>query len=125
MSVNDSVVDRYIAIWNETDPEKRRDLVGWTFTEDATYQDPLLLGAGHDGLDQMFAAAQAQLPGAQVTLSSEPDAHHEWVRFSWRVVMPGDSESLIEGTDLARTGEDGRVEQMIGFLDKAPAALAG
>lgn len=123
MSVNDSVVDRYIAIWNETDPEKRRDLVEWAFTEDAVYTDPILLGAGHANLDQMFGVAQAQLPGAQVALVSEPDAHHEWVRFSWAMTMPGERESLIEGTDLARIGDDGRFVQMIGFLDKVPAAL--
>src|ERR671912_324344 len=83
MSVNDSVIERYIAIWNETDPARRRDLVRWAFTEDAAYTDPLLLGAGHENLDQMFGVAQAQLPGAQVTLASEPDGHHGWVRFSW------------------------------------------
>ena len=123
MSVNDSVIERYIAIWNETDPEKRRDLVEWAFTEDAVYTDPILLGAGHANLDQMFGVAQAQLPGAQVSLASEPDAHHEWVRFSWALTMPGDSESLIEGTDLARIGDDGRFVQMIGFLDKVPVGL--
>ena len=124
MSNRTDLIDRYIAIWNETDPNKRRDLIGWAFAEDGRYQDPLLTGAGHDALDQMFAAAQAQLPGAQVTLATEPDAHHDWVRFSWALVMPGDTDSLIEGTDLGRIGEDGRFEEMIGFLDKVPAALA-
>jgi hypothetical protein len=121
---NDSVIERSIAIFNEADPEKRRDLIAWTFTEDATYQDPLLAGAGHAQLDQMFAAAQAQFSGAQVVRSSEPEAHHDWVRFSWQVMMPGETESLIDGTDLGRIGEDGRFEQIIGFLDKVPAALA-
>src|SRR4051794_10587510 len=37
------VVDRYIAIWNETDPARRRDLVGQTWTDDATYVDPLVV----------------------------------------------------------------------------------
>jgi hypothetical protein len=122
MSVNDSIIDRYIAIWNETDPEKRRDLVGWAFTEDALYQDPLFTCDGHASLDQMAAAAQAQFPGAQIALSSEPDAHHDWVRFSWKLTMPGESESLVDGTDLGRIGEDGRFALMIGFLDKVPAA---
>lgn len=123
MSLNDSVIDRYIAIWNENDPEKRRDLVGWAFAEDATYQDPILVGDGHVGLNEMFGAAQAQLPGARLTLMGEPDAHHDWVRFRWQIIMPGETDSLIEGTDLGRIGPDGRFEEMIGFLDKVPAAL--
>ncbi|HET9658784.1 MAG TPA: nuclear transport factor 2 family protein [Thermomicrobiales bacterium] len=120
-----TVVERYIAIWNETDPRKRRDLIGWTFTEDAAYLDPMLSGEGHAGLGAMFEGVFAQLPGARVSLSGEPDAHHDWVRFSWTLVLPGDSESFIEGTDLGLIGPDGRFARIVGFLDKVPAAIAG
>jgi hypothetical protein len=120
-----TVVERYIAIWNETDPRKRRDLIGWTFTEDAAYLDPMLSGEGHAGIETMFEGVFAQLPGARVSLSGEPDAHHDWVRFSWTLVLPGDSESFIEGTDVGLIGPDGRFERIVGFLDKVPAAIAG
>jgi hypothetical protein len=33
-------IDRYIAIWNETDAKRRQDLIAQTWTEDATYVDP-------------------------------------------------------------------------------------
>jgi hypothetical protein len=89
MSVNNSVIERYAAIWNEADPEKRMDLVGWTFTEDGTYQDPILTGRGHELLNQMFGAAQAQLPGARLSLVGEPETHHDWVRFRWQITMSG------------------------------------
>jgi hypothetical protein len=123
MSVNNSVIERYAAIWNEADPEKRMDLVGWTFTEDGTYQDPILTGRGHELLNQMFGAAQAQLPGARLSLVGEPETHHAWVRFRWQITMPDESESFIEGTDVGRIGPDGRFEEIVGFLDKVPAAL--
>jgi hypothetical protein len=125
MSVNDSVIDRYIAIWNEADPAKRRDLIGWAFTEDAAYLDPMLSGEGHASLETMFDGVFAQLPGAQVSLIGKPDAHHDWVRFSWKLVLPGETESFIEGTDLGLIGPDGRFERIAGFLDKALAAIAG
>jgi hypothetical protein len=124
MSINDSVVDRYIAIWNETDPAHRRELVGQAFTEDATYTDPLLLGAGHDNLDRMFAAAQAQLPGARVSVLGEPDQHHGWVRFQWKLHLDGSDDSLIDGIDIGRIAPDGRFEHIVGFLDKVPAGIA-
>jgi hypothetical protein len=120
-----TVTERYIAIWNETDPDKRRDLIGWTFTEDAAYLDPMLSGEGHAGLETMFDGVFAQLPGAHVSLSGEPDAHHDWVRFSWSLTLPGETESFIEGTDLGLIGLDGRFERIVGFLDKVPAAIAG
>ena len=57
------IVDRYLAIWNETDATRRRALIARTWTEDATYVDPVMRGAGHDGIDAMVAGAQAQFPG--------------------------------------------------------------
>ena len=41
-----TVVDNYIAAWNESDQERRRSLVSETFTEDARYLDPLVAGEG-------------------------------------------------------------------------------
>ncbi len=125
MALTNAVVERYVAIWNETDPGKRRDLIGWTFTEDAAYLDPMLSGEGHAGLETMFDGVFTQLPGARVSLSGEPDAHHDWVRFSWKLVLPGETESFIEGTDLGLIAPDGRFERIVGFLDKVPAEIAG
>ena len=42
MSDATHVIDRYIAIWNETDPARRRDLIARTWSEDASYLDPLM-----------------------------------------------------------------------------------
>jgi hypothetical protein len=125
MAFENSVIERYIAIWNEADADKRRDLIGETFTEDAMYLDPMLSGDGHSGLETMFDGVVAQLPGAEVSLTGEPDAHHDWVRFSWTLVLPGESESFIEGTDLGLMSPDGRFERIVGFLDKVPAAISG
>lgn len=125
MALHDSVTERYIAIWNEADAAKRRDLISWTFAEDAAYLDPMLSGEGHTGIEAMFDGVQAQLPGAQVSLVGEPDAHHDWVRFGWKLELPGESESLVEGIDIGLIGPDGRFERIIGFLDKVPAAVAG
>ena len=124
MALANAVVKRYGAIWNESDPGKRRDLIGQTFTEDATYLDPMLAGEGHAGMEAMIDGVQAQLPGARVSLTSEPDEHHDWVRFSWKLVLPGEVDSFIEGTDVGQIGPDGRFERIVGFLDKVPAAIA-
>jgi hypothetical protein len=42
------IADRYIAVWNETDPARRRALLAEGWTENATYVDPLMAGEGHD-----------------------------------------------------------------------------
>jgi hypothetical protein len=54
------VVDQYIAMWNETDPTRRRDLIAQTWSEAGRYLDPLMSGTGHDGIDAMVAGVQAR-----------------------------------------------------------------
>ena len=45
----DSIVKRYIDVWNETDAQRRRALIAEVFAEGAEYTDPLASVAGHEG----------------------------------------------------------------------------
>jgi hypothetical protein len=109
------VVNDYIAIWNETDPERRRALIAETWTEDATYLDPLMSGEGSDGIDAMIAGAQAAYPGHSFELTSGPDLHHDRVRFAWRLV--GNGGPVADGVDFGLVAGDGRLEAVTGFLE--------
>jgi hypothetical protein len=44
-----TLVDNYIATWNERDSGRRRALIAETFAEDADYRDPLMNGEGQEG----------------------------------------------------------------------------
>jgi hypothetical protein len=110
-----SVVDTYIAAWNEGDATRRRELVAQTWTEDGTYLDPLMSGAGTDQLTAMIGAAQAQFPGHRFELAFGPDAHNDVVRFAWRLV--GADGPVAAGTDFATVADDGRLRNVTGFLE--------
>jgi hypothetical protein len=112
-----TVVDSYIAAWNEPDPERRRALVGATWTEDGTYLDPLMAGSGTDGIAEMIGAAQAQFPGHRFVLSAGPDAHNDVVRFAWR--LKGADGPVAAGTDFATVAADGRLRAVTGFLEQS------
>jgi hypothetical protein len=116
----DGVVDRYIAIWNETDPARRRDLVGQTWTDDATYVDPLVVAEGREAIDATIAATQAQFPGFTFRLAGPIDGHHNLARFTWELA-PNGGEAMVVGFDVALISEDGRLQDVRGFLDKVPA----
>jgi len=122
--MNDIVpaVDRYIAIWNEPDPERRRELIARTWCEDATYVDPLVVAEGRDAIDATVAAAQAQFPGFWFRLAGEVDAHHHVARFSWELAPGVNDEAIVVGFDVAEFASDGRMRAVTGFLDKVPAA---
>ena len=110
-----TVVDTYIASWNETDAVRRRELVGATFADDGSYLDPLMSGAGADEITAMIGAAQAQFPGHRFELSFGPDAHNDVVRFAWTLV--GDGGAVARGVDFATVGGDGRLRNVTGFLE--------
>jgi hypothetical protein len=46
MTEINALIDNYIAIWNEGDPERRRALLAETSTEDASYVAPIMTATG-------------------------------------------------------------------------------
>jgi hypothetical protein len=112
-----SVVDTYLAAWNEPDPDRRRALVADIWTDDGTYLDPLMSGAGVDQITAMIGAAQAQFPGHSFTLSAGPDTHNDVVRFSW--ALAADGAPVANGQDFAVVADDGRFRAVTGFLEVA------
>jgi hypothetical protein len=114
------VVDRYIEIWNETDVTRRRALIALTWTEDASYLDPLMSGDGPDGIDAMIQAVQERYPTYRFRRTGEVDAHHDRVRFAWDVVPVDGGQPLVAGVDFGELAADGRLKSITGFLDQMP-----
>lgn len=118
MSNAEQVVRSYIEMWNEADPARRRELVSQTVTEDASYLDPVMAGAGIEGISEMIAGAQQQFPGHSFTLAAGPDVHHDRVRFTWSLA-PAEGAPIAYGVDFATLAEDGRMRSITGFLEPA------
>jgi hypothetical protein len=118
MSNFTDLVDRYIAIWNETDDKRRRDLIARTWTEDSTYLDPMVRGEGRGGIDAMIRGVQAQFPGLLFRRTSDVDAHNDRVRFAWEL-GPESGAALAGGVDFGVIVGD-RLQTITGFLDFAP-----
>jgi SnoaL-like domain len=122
MSDFDIVVQRYLAAWNETDPQRRRAAIEEAFTDDIRYVDPLAAVEGHAALDGLIGAVQGQFPGLVFTPGGTVDAHHQQARFTWHL-GPAGEEPVVIGFDVAELGADGRIRTVLGFIDQAPAAL--
>ncbi|MBN8903348.1 MAG: nuclear transport factor 2 family protein, partial [Rhodospirillales bacterium] len=91
---------------------------GWA--EDARYADPMMAGEGRHGIAGMIANARAQFPGHAFALRGKPDGHGAFVRFSWTLAPEGGAP-VAGGTDVVRVGADGRIAEVIGFLDGGAA----
>jgi SnoaL-like protein len=123
MSGFDNVVSQYLKVWNTTDDAARREAIGEVFAEDVRYVDPLAEVEGRDALSALIGAVHQQFPGLVFTSGGPADAHHEQGRFTWHLGEPGGGEPLVVGFDVASLDEAGRIRQVLGFLDKVPAAV--
>jgi hypothetical protein len=122
MTGTTDLVDRYIAIWNETDAGRRRALIDRTWTEAAIYVDPMMRGDGRAAIDAMIAAVQERFPGHRFRRTSDIDAHNGRVRFRWELGSE-DGPVLVAGTDFGEIA-DGLLAGITGFIDQAPALAA-
>ncbi len=110
----------YVALWNERDGGRRAEKLAAGWSAEATYVDPLARVAGRDELAGLIGAVQAQFPGFRFQPLGVADGHGEFVRFSWGLGPEG-GEPVAKGTDIVRV-EDGRIAEVIGFLDLIPQA---
>ena len=121
MNTLTDLIDRYIASWNETDPGRRRDLIAGTWTEGASYLDPVLQGEGRDGIDAMIASVHERFPGHRFRRTGEVESHHDRVRFTWELA-PEEGEPAVTGTDFGVVAPDNRLAAVTGFFDRVHAA---
>ena len=112
------IARRYIDLWNERTPGRRREILAANWADDAKYTDPLMSGDGHDGVDALIAGVQQRFPDFRFQLIGEPDGFDDHVRFSWEL-GPDGADSPIKGTDFALLRE-GRIRSVTGFLDQVP-----
>jgi hypothetical protein len=120
MSTMTQLIDRYIAMWNETDGKRRRDLIAAVWTEDASYVDPMLQGDGHAGIDAMVQALHERFPDHRFRRTSDVDTHHDRVRFGWQLAPEGGA-AIVEGVDFGVVAGE-RLRAITGFFNQTQTA---
>lgn len=120
MTSHEELIDRYIAGWNELDSQRRAELIAQTWTEDSTYLDPMMQGAGRRGIDAMIDDVQKQSAGLTFRRTGTVDAHHDCLRFRWELA-PAQGPVVAGGTDFAVT-RGGLLQKVTGFIDFPQAA---
>jgi hypothetical protein len=121
MSGINTTIANYIAAWNETDSDKRREVIAGAWVEGGSYLDSHRDSTGHDAIDAMIAAVQQMFPGYRFRLASGIDVHHDRVRFSWQAGGTLDAPLFFAGTDFATIAPDGRFNAVTGFTDAMPS----
>ncbi len=109
MNTPDTVIDTYLASWNEPDPEARSRLIEAAWTGDGRHVDPLADVTGHAALGELVAGLQAQFPDHRIRRVGSIDAHHDQLRFAWVLVAPDDTVVVAAtATDVGELAPDGQ-----------------
>ena len=116
----DTVVSRYLDTWNATDAAARDELLAAHWAESCRYVDPLAEVEGRAAVAATVAAVQQQFPGFVFTPVGDVDAHHRQCRFQWGL-GPAGEPPVVVGFDVLEVDEDGRIQDVRGFLDQVPA----
>jgi hypothetical protein len=111
-----TVVDAYMASWNEADQARRAALVEQAWAPEARYVDPLLDLTGHDDLATLKPLLDQHYPGHRISRTSDVDTHHNVVRFSWNLTGP-DGAVVASGIDVGVLTDDGHLQGIAGFFD--------
>ena len=109
----------YLETWNENDGTKRQSLLKKHWAAVATYVDPVMSAEGTEKISGLVGAVHQRFPGFRFKLTGTPNGHGKYVRLSWSL-GPDGAEPPIEGSDVVLVDE-GRICQVIGFIDRAPA----
>jgi hypothetical protein len=120
--IND-LVDRYVAQWNESDPERRRRAIRALWTEDALHVTPSREVRGHAAMEERVAGAYEKWvrDGGHVFRSAgNADGHHDAVRFNWHMVQAAGGPVVSIGFDLLLLDADGRIRCDYQFIDPSP-----
>ena len=109
------LIDQYCAVWNETSPSRRAELLARVWALDATYTDLSVHTTTSDEILAHIENVRNRRPESRVPRTSVIDFHHGLARFSWYVVQ-ADGTTLPEGLDTAELSSDGKhIRRVVGF----------
>jgi hypothetical protein len=110
--VNLDFVERYVALWNEPDPEARRRTIEDMFAPDGANYTPSIRAIGADALDARVTSSYEKFiePGKYLFRTHAPAVGHNGaVKVTWEMVtVPGD-EVVSIGVEFLVLDDQGRI----------------
>jgi hypothetical protein len=117
----ETMIERFVACWNEPDAAVRRQVIDELWAEDGTYRNASTEFAGARRVEEAVGEAYEAFGanGFVFTLASV-DTNHDAVRYRWEMVPATGGPPDSIGTHVAMIGADGRFVSDHQFIDKPP-----
>jgi len=111
----EQLVDRHLAAYCDADAARRSAAIREIWSADGQLVDPPLEARGHQGIADQAATLLAQFPQHRFERSTAIDAHHQFLRYGWRLV-DAKGAAVLEGIDVAELDGEGRLLRVVGFF---------
>ena len=108
------LVEAFHAAFGEPDSPTRRDLLRRAWVVGGRYTSPAVDLDSREELLAYVGAFRERWPGARFVLTSDVDAHHRALRYSWQLRAP-DGPVLLEGTSFGELAPGGRLARLVVF----------
>ncbi|MFF0014489.1 nuclear transport factor 2 family protein [Streptomyces sp. NPDC005374] len=103
-------VERYLAVWNEPDPVRRRKAVAEVWHEDALYANTGREFKGHAEIEEAVTEAYDEFVAKGFAFRLHAHAvNHTTARLTWDMAPKDGGDVVARGTEYLAFAPDGRV----------------
>lgn len=138
MSHSDDITEKYVSLWNEPDPQHRRQLIRELWTEDGSqvleppqeiiaaanaigFRSPRLESRGHDQLEERVRTAYDEFVGSgQYRFRQRHNVSRldDILKFGWEMVSADNDEVVAIGLEVVMLALDGRIRTDYQFIEQ-------
>jgi hypothetical protein len=121
------LADRYVAVWNESDPDRRRRAIAELWTPDGRHYVDTREARGYDALEKRITGSHEKNVrdrGHRFRAAPNASALRDAVAFQWEM-LPADGEQVVAGgLVFLMLDREGRilVDYLFVFANAATAA---
>ena len=115
----EQLADRYVAVWMETDAQKRRRAIAELWTPDGEHYVGMRKVRGYDALEQRVADSHEKNVrdgGNRFRAALDARALHDVVTFHWQMLPAGSEEVVATGLEILLLDQQGRIRVDYQFI---------
>jgi len=127
MDDTQTLVDRYIAVWNESEPTRRRERVAELWGVGGQSLQRVLDPRGIDAITARVTLSYDKWVagrGLRFRASGQPQAHHDVVMCNWAMGAPDSGDVISLGLSFLLLDAGGRLHSDLQFAEPPPAPAA-
>ena len=120
MTINaQQLAEHYVAVWNEPDPEARRDAIAQLWLPDGAHYVTTREARGYAALEQRIIGSHdknVRDAGFMFRAVKNAQALRDMVTFNWEMIRPSSTDVLAVGLEFLQLDADGRIASDFQFI---------